>query len=199
MFYPIGTDYFLSEATYRMGFHHICSGPWCAERIIRQFGGSAVFFEFPINRAIYNTEYVREKKNLNLLFFARPEMERRCFGLGVEALRHFHRLCPEVEIILYGSRRISLPGRYFPHTNMGLIPDLSDLAVLYANADLGLVFSPTNPSLVPYEMMSCGCPVADLRLEDAALKYGGKTMYFYWIPFRRGWRSSLLQFSLIMR
>lgn len=43
---------------------------------------------------------------------------------------------------------------------------------MYRNADLGIVFSTTNPSLVPYEMMACGCPVVDLDVEYALSKYG---------------------------
>lgn len=43
---------------------------------------------------------------------------------------------------------------------------------MYRNADFGLVFSTTNPSLIPYEMMACGCPVGDLRYDDPLAKYG---------------------------
>lgn len=53
-----------------------------------------------------------------------------------------------------------------------MLPTLHDLADLYRNATLGIVFSTTNPSLVPYEMMACGCPVADLDANNALAKYG---------------------------
>ena len=35
-----------------------------------------------------------------------------------------------------------------------------------------LVFSTTNPSLVPFETMGCGLAVADLNLEDSVVNYG---------------------------
>lgn len=72
----------------------------------------------------------------------------------------------------FGSSQLDKNQLNFPCTIKGLLPSLKELANLYRNADFGLVFSTTNPSLVPYEMMSCGCPVGDLRLEDALTKYG---------------------------
>src|SRR5947209_20126723 len=43
---------------------------------------------------------------------------------------------------------------------------------MYSNADLGIVFSTTNPSLVPYEMMACGLPVVDLGRPGNEVNYG---------------------------
>ena len=100
-------------------------------------------------------------------------MPRRCYGLGIQALKIFHELRPDVEIILYGSNMLESSQIPFPATVKKLMPTLKDLADLYRNADLGVVFSTTNPSLVPYEMMACGCPVVDLDLEYALEKYGG--------------------------
>lgn len=57
----------------------------------------------------------------------------------------------------------------------GVLPTIMDLADLYRNADLGMVFSTTNPSLVPYEMMLCGCPVVDVDMEQALMKYGNNS------------------------
>ena len=43
-----------------------------------------------------------------------------------------------------------------------MLPTIRDLADLYRSSRAGIVFSTTNPSLVPYEMMACGLPVVDL-------------------------------------
>ena len=37
-----------------------------------------------------------------------------------------------------------------------------------------MVFSTTNPSLVPYEMMACGLPVIDLKTDISIYSYGDK-------------------------
>lgn len=171
-FYPMSTDYILAENTYRMGYPCICSGPWMSTLIREKYHGNAAHFQFPVDRSIYHTETPRTKKNPNVVFFAKPDMPRRCYTLGIQALKEFHTLRPEVEIILFGSERVEEKDLPFPATVKKLLPTLNDLADLYRNADLGMVFSTTNPSLVPYEMLSCGCPVVDLDLEFAEAKYG---------------------------
>ena len=37
-----------------------------------------------------------------------------------------------------------------------------------------MCFSTTNPSLVPYEMMACGCPVVDLDFNENEVNYGSR-------------------------
>lgn len=171
-FYPISSNYFLAENTYKLGFSHICSGPWCKTILKEKYKAEAVSFQFPLNTSIYNSSYIRKKKEKNILFFAKPQMPRRCFELGVKALYEFKKKMPDIEIIMYGSDQLDSSMVPFPVTILNIVPTLQELAELYANADLGIVFSTTNPSLIPFEMMSCGCPVADLDLDFALNKYG---------------------------
>jgi Glycosyltransferase len=65
---------------------------------------------------------------------------------------------------------------------MGVLPSLDSLSQLYRNADFGLVFSPTNPSLVPFEMLACGCPVGDLDFDRAIEKYGSDAGNVFLLP-----------------
>jgi SAM-dependent methyltransferase/glycosyltransferase involved in cell wall biosynthesis len=173
MFAPMGTEYILAENTYRQGLYSITSGPWCEHLLKREFGAEADHFEFPIDRDVYFPR-PRTKGNLNVLYFAKPEMPRRCYELGVMMLRELHRLMPEVEIIFYGSKNVDLGALGFPVTLQGVLPTIHDLAQAYSNADLGIVFSTTNPSLVPYEMMACGTPVVDLGRPGNEVNYGGR-------------------------
>lgn len=100
-------------------------------------------------------------------------MPRRCYELGIRALAIVKERRPDIEIILYGSNNVTwIPCEV---TQKGVLPSISDLAQLYRNADLGMVFSTTNPSLVPYEMMLCGCPVVDVDMEQAIMKYGNNS------------------------
>lgn len=172
MFYQMGSSYIMAENTYKFGFNHICSGPWCKDFLVQKYHADAEYFQFPVDKKIYNTNKPRTKKNKNIIFFAKPEMPRRCCDLGLKALEYFHTLRPDVEIITFGSNNLSANQLPFKATCVGLLPTIDGLADLYRNADFGLVFSTTNPSLVPYEMMSCGCPVGDLDLDLALSKYG---------------------------
>ena len=173
MFAPMGSEYIKAENTYRKGLYAICSGPWCAEILKRDYAMEADFFEFPLDRAIYYPRH-RTKSNLNVLFFAKPEMPRRCYELGVEMLTELKRILPEVEVRFYGSRNVDLSRLPFEATALGMVPTLNDLAQAYSNADLGVVFSTTNPSLVPYEFMACGTPVVDLDRPGNEINYGGR-------------------------
>lgn len=173
-FSPMGSEYVLAENTYRLGLYHITSGPWCEVILRRDFNATADHFQFPVDRSIYYPR-VRVKANRNLVFFAKPEMPRRCFELGVMVLREFHQLRPDVEIVMFGSKHASKQSYDFPVTIREVLPTLDDLAQMYSDGDVGLVFSTTNPSLIPYEMMACGLPVIDLARGDNALNYAGRT------------------------
>ncbi len=184
-FYPMSSEYILAENSYNLGMFHICSGQWCKELIEKKFNAKAVYFQFPIDKAIYY-QRKRTKQNKNIVFFAKPDMPRRCFEIGLGALEIFNRLRPDVEIILFGSPNLTKGNIPFKATIRNIIPTLDELAEMYSNADIGIVFSPTNPSLVPYEMMSCGCPVVDLDLNDAIYKYGNDGNNVFLLPVDAG-------------
>jgi glycosyltransferase involved in cell wall biosynthesis len=173
-FSPVGSDYLLARETYRWGFHTICSGPWIATKLRRNFGVSADFFHFPIDASTYRLlpdRRVGTEGSKRVLFFARPEMARRCFELGAAVLEELAKLDPEIEVVTYGSDAAlsQLSSRF---TNLGLLEGRKQLGELYNSATVGLVFSTTNPSLVPFEMMACGLVVADLATGGLAAKYG---------------------------
>ncbi len=178
-FYPVSSNYYLAENTYKLGMSHICSGPWIDTMLKEKYSVESEFFQFPLDRTIYHTGYQRYKKNKNIIFFAKPEMSRRCFEIGIEGLKIYKHRHPEVEIILFGSNELTREMVPFEATILNYIPTLWDMAQLYTDADLGIVFSTTNPSLVPYEMMSCGCPVVDLDLEFALAKYGNNADHVF--------------------
>lgn len=173
-FYEMGYDYILAKNTYELGFQHITSGPWCTHLIEKEFNVKSSYFRFPIDRNIYYSGNISNLDNnkLKIIYFARPDMSRRCYPLGVEALKIIKGKYPECEIIFYGSEKSKYSNIPFEFTNLGILPKLSDLGNLYREANIGIVFSTTNPSLVPYEMMACGCPVIDLNVNDNQINYG---------------------------
>lgn len=162
-FYSMGSEYLLAEDTYRKGLYAICSGPWCAALLKKNYHAQADYFVFPIDRETYfvKPQVEREPK---IVFFAKPEMPRRCFTLGVEALRHVSQMRPEIEIVFFGSNAAACKSVDYKVSHIGVLPTIADLADLYCSSTLGIVFSTTNPSLVPFEMMACGLPVIDLGL-----------------------------------
>jgi glycosyltransferase involved in cell wall biosynthesis len=172
-FYAMGSEYVLAEATYRKGLYAITSGIWCENFLRNNFAMEADHFQFPIDRSVYFGSEVTPTSN-RILFFAKPALTRRCFELGVEALGRLHRARPDVEIAFFGAEDASNHRIEFPVTHLGLLPTIGDLAALYRGSRAGIVFSTTNPSLVPYEMMACGLPIFDLGRPGNELNYGGR-------------------------
>ena len=169
-FYPTSSNYLMAENSYKFGFSHICSGRWCKEFLVSKYRAEAEYFSFPVDHDTYNMNHERTKANKNIIFFAKPELPRRCYEIGIRALAIVKEQRPDIELILFGSNEVNwIPCEV---TMKGVLPTIKDLANLYRNADLGVVFSTTNPSLVPYEMMLCGCPVVDVDMEQALMKYG---------------------------
>lgn len=159
-FAAMSSEYVRAENTYRKGLYAITSGIWCERVLRREFGMEADHFRFPVDREVYHPRPGIERRN-RIVFFAKPEMPRRCFELGAQALRILHGERPDVEIVFFGSSKARGLVDY-PVTFRDVLPGIGDLAELYSGARLGMVFSTTNPSLVPYEMMACGLPVVDL-------------------------------------
>jgi glycosyltransferase involved in cell wall biosynthesis len=174
MFYGVGSEYIMSEETYKKGIYCITSGPWCANLLKKKYNARADYFNFPIESVYLSYGKKLDSIKKRIIFFAKPEMPRRCYEIGIQVLELVNRMLPDVEIILFGSNQVVSDQFSFPVVCKGVLPTTQDLADLYNSATIGMVFSPTNPSLVPYEMMACGLPVVDLKLsDDCVIKYGG--------------------------
>lgn len=175
-FYSMGYEYVISYHNYNLGFYPITSGPWPLRLLERDFGiTEGDYFRFPIDRKIYYPNPVEQKNDHpRIAFFARPDMPRRCYHLGVQGLQLVKQMHPEAEIIFYGAHSSKYVNVPFEFTNCGMLPEISMLGDLYRSCDLGVCFSTTNPSLVPYEMMACGCPVVDLDFNENEVNYGSR-------------------------
>lgn len=172
MFYPMGTEYVRALASYDFGFHFITSGPWPLRMLAATVGEKeGDFFRFPIDRQIYYPDVIEERPHKRVVFFARPHMPRRCYPLGVAALTLVKKKYPDVDIVFYGDKSEAYSNVPFDFTNLGMTDTIDELGDLYRTATVGLCFSTTNPSLVPFEMMACGCPVVDLSANGNAINY----------------------------
>lgn len=173
-FHPMGDDYIRAENTYKMDFAHITYGPWLAKMLRERYNAKADHLPFSLDTSIYHPRNVRKPQSKRVIFFARPDMPRRCFPLGVEALAIFHKRSPQVEICFFGSNEVDPSWIHFPYRDYGVIRSLDVLAALYSSASVGVAFSTTNPSRVPFEMMACGCPVVDLDYGENYINYGSR-------------------------
>jgi hypothetical protein len=159
LFYPPGSLAEFAKQTYQWNFYGITAGPWIARVLQDEFGMNCSSFTFSYDRGTYSKEgsrrFAAPKKRV--LFYARATSARRGFELGVLALYLVSRQMPEVEFVLVGLPRdsVQMP---FPALSLGMLP-ASELAALYRSCDVALVLSHTNLSLLPLELMACGCTV----------------------------------------
>lgn len=176
-FYPVCSTQMLTKNVFNLGLNIIVLTLWLKRVLKDEYDLEVPYLPIPINKQIYNTSIVRTKPNLNIVFFFKLSASRRCCELGIEALRIVKSKRPSIEIILFGTDKIetSIP---FKYTNVGSITNPLKLAELYRNADLGMVFSATNPSKMPYEMMSCGLATADLKLRYSMETYENEKNVF---------------------
>jgi glycosyltransferase involved in cell wall biosynthesis len=159
MFYAAGSMHEFARRTYRFGFHGITAGRWVADVLKGEFGMDCTPFGFSFDRGAYSPHGPRTLSDpkRRVLFYARPETERRGFELGILTLSLVAQKMPDVEIVLVGfpPGSLQLP---FRAVVQGVLP-LSSLSALYRSCDVALVLSHTNLSLLPLELMASGCAV----------------------------------------
>jgi len=180
MFMPVGTGYLKALATYGFGFHLITFGAWIAARLRHDLGLDSSVIRFPLNHQAYFPASSPVRKSKSVLLFARPSQERRAFDLAVGALALVARRLRDVQIGFYGEHSYApVP---FEYTNHGLITSEAALGGLYRTTTVGICLSPTNPSMVAYEMIACGTALVDLRLPGAEVNFDGIDVPFLAMP-----------------
>lgn len=164
LFNPMSDKYLHALETYfDESLNIICSGEWMSQKIKQLTGRTVPFFQFPIDTSIYNWDPEYEVVRTGVLFFAKADSYRRLADLGLDGLSIVRKLMPNVPIGIFGTDpNLVVPGVI----NHGRIPTLEGLAALYRQYAVGVAFSTTNPSLIPYEMMACGLPVVDVIVRD---------------------------------
>jgi len=152
-FYPASSNAVLAEETYRFGFHGVTAGPWLELKLGRDYGMRGDHFDLGVDLDCYRLDGDGPREGI--VFYARPGTARRGFELGMMALDLFSHRHPEVPIHLVG-QPITWHRPSFPFVDHGFLPP-AELAALYRQCSAGLVLSLTNLSLLPAELLACGC------------------------------------------
>lgn len=156
-FYPVSSESYLAENTYKLGLKGITAGTWLSGKLSSEYGMRCAALSFGVDHDRYIPQPRTGSDSFNILFYSRHVTPRRLFELGLIALNEVCANCPEAVVIFAGGDvgGIDVP---FPHLNRGEMK-LESLPELYSQCDLALVLSGTNLSLLPLEVSACGCPV----------------------------------------
>ena len=149
-FHPRGSLYALAEDSYRFGFNHLALGPMVAETLRLEIGVDAEVVPFGSDLRTYRRTNTGLRSGV--VFFAKPGAERRGYDMGRLALQEFHRLQPDQEIHIYGSR---VSGWGIPLTQHGMLTPV-ELNELYNQTIAALALSFTNITLVAGELLAAG-------------------------------------------
>lgn len=168
VFYPAGGEYAMAEQTYRFGFKGLAFGSWISNMLLEKYAMPSCTLGFSYDPNLYGPTPRREPNQKRVFFYARPPTARRGFELGILALELVARARPDVHFIFAGW---DMGQYYFPHVHLNCgILDQKELPDLYSQCDVALVLSFSNMSLLPYELMACGCAV--VTNEDDCATWG---------------------------
>ena len=160
-FYPVGSESVLAQNTYHFGFFGITAGGWLATKLRQEYGMTTHPVGFGVELDRYRRLPRREPEIRRVFFYARPPTPRRAFELGLLVLNTVWQRMPDTQFVLAGwdTAGYHIP---FPHLGCGTVA-LDALPDLYSQCDVALVVSLTNASLLPLELMACGCAVVSNR------------------------------------
>ena len=160
-FFPMGTEFVLARNTYGFGFFGITAGAWLAGKLAAEHGMGTHAVGFGVEQERYRRLPRREAGRKRVFFYARPPTPRRAFELGLLVLAAVARRLPQTQFVLAGwdTESYHIP---FEHLACGTLA-LDDLPDIYSQCDVALVLSLTNLSLLPLELMACGCTVVSNR------------------------------------
>lgn len=177
MFFPVGSDYMRALVSYRLSYEIICYGEWVAAKLHDELNISPKIIPFTMDHRVYGPPDVEQGRDIDLLLFARPSQDRRCYDLIVEGLILLKMRKPDLRIGFFGEEEYEDTG--FEFTNYGSIAALDELAALYRRAKVGICYSPTNPSQLGYEMVACGVAIVDVQIKFSELNFDGDSFVRY--------------------
>lgn len=157
LFSATGYGSIFAERTYDFGFDALSNGPW-----LHAFSVGHGMWSMQWDQAADPTTYFvsdESRKRGHIAFYARSETPRRVVELGLLTFDLLAQWGVSFHVDFFGGE--SFGDLLYPHTVHGFLTP-AELGNLYRSVELGMVFSATNRSIVPREMMACGLPVIEI-------------------------------------
>ena len=160
-FFPIGSYYFLAKETYKFGMNCITNGKWMAEKVRKEGGNCIGWFQQAYDPTFYfpNKNRKTEPTTFRIAAYIRNATPRRLSEIMVLGLNELYRMRNDFEVLFFGDQKLPMVAN-FPYKILKVMPS-EKLGELYRSCDIGCVFSGTNYSLIPVEMMASGLPLLE--------------------------------------
>lgn len=170
LFYPGGSTYALAESTYRFGFRAIVNTPGLLAAVNQRHGMEGISFIPAVDQTLYRPLAHKKKDGkVRVFFYARPHNPRNAFNLCIGIIKLLTEKYPDsIEVITAGAEwdeaAYGLKGKI---KNLGLLSSLGEVADLYRNCDIGVVYMLSkHPSYQPFEFMASGMATVTNNNED---------------------------------
>ncbi len=164
-FHPTGAKYLAAEQSYKEDFSCICASPWLSDMMREKYGRTASHFWLAADTTIYTPpKQKKQRQRPRIAVYARYFTARRAVDLAFLALEKLAERGHEFEVDFFGAP-LSFKQAPFTFVDHG-VASPEQLATIFQNCDIGIVFSATNYSLVPQEMMACQLPILELSGEN---------------------------------
>lgn len=175
-FFPHGVAYLNAEATYRLDLQPIVYGAWLASVLQPYRPEKVPTFDLGIDHGVYRgDESASRLASSTVAFYLRETTPRRCCEFGLLALELLAKKVPDLEVHFFGQRPLPFERHPYRFVNHGVLAPAT-LAALYHRVRVGVVFSATNHSLIPAEMMACGLPVVELDSPSVKMDFPSTTL-----------------------
>jgi len=181
-FTATGTWSTLAADTYRAGLTPVAISDGLAALLSERYGLDAASFPLSVDLSAYGptssapSAVVTKVRAANpdalpvVAVYGRQSTERRGVELALAGLELASQQGARFLCVLFGED-VVLDEVSFPWVSVGVQPP-RELAALYRDADVGVVLSLTNPSLVPQEMLACGLPVVEAETPATRSTFG---------------------------
>lgn len=178
-FYARGAHYLMAQDTYRQDMDFISLSPWPGDKVKETApdAWTTHLYSAP-NREVYKRRPAPPNNPVKrIALYARFFTARRAVELAVYGLVELTKRGVPFHVDFFGMDNPPIRNAPFSFTNHGLLTE-KELAALYYEVDMGLVFSATNYSLVPQEMMTCGLPVLEVDNDSTRRVYPDDVIRF---------------------
>lgn len=162
--YTSGPEQFFAERTYEMGLEMFTVGPWLAEFVPARHGPVRITpMRYPITDAGEPGLPLSQRKSVSVYF--QPDKWHRGTDILVRAARRIGRELERrgLELVLFGSADNPYLKFDFPCRKLGVLTEV-ELAELFRDTRLGVSFSFTNASQLPFRFAAHGALALDLDL-----------------------------------
>jgi len=176
-FFAQGTYSELAKLTYGYDIDTICASTWLEEVMQTKHSRWAKSFDLAADKEIFYPPLSKTENNIpKIAFYARHFTPRRGVEIGMVALEMLAKEGVKFHVDFYGAD-LNITEAPFSATDHG-VKSPEELAEIYRHCDIGVVFSLTNYSLVPQEMMQCGLPIVEFDTESTRAIYPDDVVTF---------------------